>query len=111
MQLRTSDVLVIGSGGAGVMAAVEAARAGASVTVISKEPIGYGDTRISLGVMSTSPDASIGDSEERFAEDMMRGGEGLNDTRLVRVLVSEALEATATFEPSDTSSTGTMREG
>jgi succinate dehydrogenase/fumarate reductase flavoprotein subunit len=98
MQLRKSDVLVIGSGGAGVMAAVEAARAGASVTVISKEPIGYGDTRISLGVMSTSPDASIGDSEERFAEDMIRGGEGLNDPRLVRVLVSEALEATATFE-------------
>jgi succinate dehydrogenase/fumarate reductase flavoprotein subunit len=29
---------------------------------------------------------------------MIRGGEGLNDPRLVRALVSEALEATATFE-------------
>ena len=48
--------------------------------------------------MSTSPDTSIGDSEEQFAEDMIRGGEGLNDPKLVRVLVSEALEATATFE-------------
>ncbi len=80
------------------MAAVEASKSGASVTVVSKEPIGYGDTRISLGVMSTSPDTSIGDDEEQFAEDMIRGGEGLNDPRLVRVLVSEALEATATFE-------------
>ena len=98
MQARKSDVLVIGSGGAGVTAAVEAANAGASVTIISKEPLGYGDTRISLGVMSTSPDTSIGDSEEQFAEDMIRGGEGLNDPKLVRVLVSEALDATATFE-------------
>lgn len=98
VQLRRSDVLVIGSGGAGVMAAVEAANAGASVTVVSKEPVGYGDTRISLGVMSTSPDTTTGDSEDQFAEDMIRGGEGLNDPRLVRVLVSEALEATATFE-------------
>jgi succinate dehydrogenase/fumarate reductase flavoprotein subunit len=98
MQVRRSDVLVIGSGGAGVTAAVEAARAGATVTIISKEPLGYGDTRISLGVMSTSPDSSIGDSEEQFAEDMIRGGEGLNDPKLVGVLVREALEATATFE-------------
>jgi len=98
MQVMRSDVLVIGSGGAGVMAAVEAANAGASVTIISKEPLGYGDTRISLGVMSTSPDTSSGDSEEQFAEDMIRGGEGLNDPRLVRALVSEAMEATATFE-------------
>jgi succinate dehydrogenase/fumarate reductase flavoprotein subunit len=98
MQVSRSDVLVIGSGGAGVTAAVEAANAGASVTLISKEPVGYGDTRISLGVMSTSPDTSSGDSEEQFAEDMLRGGEGLNDPRLVRVLVNEALEATATFE-------------
>jgi succinate dehydrogenase/fumarate reductase flavoprotein subunit len=98
MRIRRSDVLVVGSGGAGVTAAVEAAHAGADVTIISKEPLGYGDTRISLGVMSTSPDASIGDSEDQFAEDMIRGGEGLNDPKLVRALVSEALEATATFE-------------
>jgi len=98
MQVRRSDVLVVGSGGAGVTAAVEAANAGATVTVISKEPLGYGDTRISLGVMSTSPDTGIGDSEEQFVEDMIRGGEGLNDPKLVRILVSEALEATATFE-------------
>jgi succinate dehydrogenase/fumarate reductase flavoprotein subunit len=98
MQTRRSDVLVIGSGGAGVMAAVEAAKAGASVTAISKEPLGYGDTRISMGAMSTSPDASVGDSEQQFVEDMIRGGEGLNDPRLVRALVGDARDAAATFE-------------
>ncbi|MBI4832688.1 MAG: FAD-binding protein [Candidatus Lindowbacteria bacterium] len=98
MRTIKSDVLVIGSGGAGVTAAVEAAQQGARVAIVSKEPVGYGDTRISLGVMSTAPDTSVGDSEEQFAEDMMRGGEGLNDARLVGALVHDALEATVTFE-------------
>ncbi len=98
MEIRNADVLVIGSGGAGVMAAVEAARAGASVIVASKEPLGYGDTRIALGIMSTSPNAAAGDSEEDFVEDIIRGGEYLNDPRLVRALVGDAMDATLTFE-------------
>ena len=91
-------MLVIGAGGAGVMAAVEAERAGASVIVASKEPLGYGDTRIALGIMSTSPDAASGDSEEAFVEDMIRGGEYLNDPKLVRALVGDAMDATLTVE-------------
>jgi len=98
MEVRKADVLVIGSGGAGVMAAVEAERAGARVIVVSKEPLGYGDTRIALGVMSTSPDTAAGDSEEAFVEDMIRGGEYLNDPKLVRALVGDAMDATLTFE-------------
>ena len=98
MDVRKADVLVIGAGGAGVMAAVEAKRAGASVIVVSKEPLGYGDTRIALGVMSTSPDTAAGDSEENFVEDMIRGGEYLNDPKLVRALVGDAMDATLTFE-------------
>jgi succinate dehydrogenase/fumarate reductase flavoprotein subunit len=98
MQIKKADVLVIGSGGAGVMAAVEAENAGASVLIVSKEPIGYGDTRISLGVMSTSPDETSGDSAEDFAEDIMRGGEYLNDPALVNALVGDAMDATVSFE-------------
>ena len=44
MRVRRSDVLVIGSGGAGVMAAVEAVKARASVTVMSKDPVVCGNT-------------------------------------------------------------------
>ena len=98
MEVRKADVLVIGSGGAGVMAAVEAKRAGASVIVASKEPLGYGDTRIALGIMSTSPNTAAEDSEEAFVEDMIRGGEYLNERKLVRALVGDAMDATLTFE-------------
>ncbi|MEW6443238.1 MAG: FAD-binding protein [bacterium] len=93
-----ADVLVLGAGGAGVMAAVEAERAGATTIIVSKEPVGYGDTRISLGAMSTSPDRGAGDSEEAFAEDMMRGGEHLSDPKLVDALVRDAMDATVSFE-------------
>ncbi len=98
MDVRRADVLVIGSGGAGVMAAVEASRAGASVILVSKEPIGYGNTRISNGSISISPDPSLGDSEESFVEDMLRGGEYLNDRKLVQVLVREAMNGALNFE-------------
>jgi succinate dehydrogenase/fumarate reductase flavoprotein subunit len=98
MKVRKADVLVIGAGGAGVMAGAEAARAGASVIIVSKEPLGYGDTRIALGAMALSPDPNLGDSEDLFFDDMMRGGEYLNDKKLVRVLVREAMDAAITFE-------------
>jgi len=68
------------------------------VIIVSKEPLGYGDTRISLGAMSTSPDPTLGDSDETFVEDMIRGGEHLNDPKLVRALVGDAMGATITFE-------------
>ncbi len=98
MLVKKTDVLVVGSGGAGVAAAVEAAKNGASVVVISKEPVGYGDTRLSLGVMSTGVDTEAGDSEQQFTRDMIEGGARLNNPELVRVLVGEAMQATVAYE-------------
>jgi succinate dehydrogenase/fumarate reductase flavoprotein subunit len=48
--------------------------------------------------MSTSPDGNIGDTEEDFVRDMLKGGEYLNDPALVHALVSDAMDATVTFE-------------
>jgi len=98
MDVRKADVLVIGSGGAGVMAAVEASRAGGTVILVSKEPVGYGNTRIALGAMSVSPDSSLGDSEELFVEDMLRGGDFLNDKKLVHALVRESMDGAINLE-------------
>ena len=46
---RDYDVVVVGSGGAGSLAARVAADEGAKVLVVSKDPIGCSDTKICEG--------------------------------------------------------------
>ncbi len=92
-----TDVLVIGAGGAGIFAAANASKMGAKVIVISKEPSGYGDTRISLGAMCRSAEGFF-DSSEKFSRDMIKGGEFLNDPKLVGDLVDEATDAVIALE-------------
>ena len=53
---KTVDVLVIGSGAAGMSAAIEAAFAGASVTLIEKEDFIGGSTKFSGGVIYAAVD-------------------------------------------------------
>lgn len=89
MDVREYDVVCIGAGGAGVTAAVTAASAGARVLLLSKDPVGYGNTRISVGVV-----ASCGilpqDSPDVFYEDLVVGGEHLNNPKLARLMAEEA---------------------
>ncbi|MDR1318083.1 MAG: FAD-binding protein [Treponema sp.] len=84
-----TEVLIIGAGGAGLRAAVEAARAGVSVTIVSRAPIGRG------GLTATANGgyhAAVwpGDSPEIHAEDMIEAGDYLNDRNLAKVLAEEA---------------------
>ncbi len=97
MTVKNTDVLVIGAGGAGIFAAVNASKSGADVIIVSKGPSGYGDTRISLGAMCKSPDGLL-DSNKKFAGDMMAGGGFLNNARLVNILVDEATAAAISLE-------------
>ena len=56
-----SDVLCIGAGGAGLVAAATAAEAGADVVAVSKGLYGCGNTRIAGGVwIALNADASKG---------------------------------------------------
>ena len=50
LEWRNFDVLVIGSGGAGTNAAETAAKAGASVLLVAKDPLSASDTKISSPV-------------------------------------------------------------
>lgn len=90
--LHHFDVLVLGAGGAGCTAAITAARQGASVALISKESIAGGNTRMS-GAEMTSSGVQEGDSAEVLKEDMIRGGEYLNEIELVDTMAKNASSA------------------
>jgi succinate dehydrogenase/fumarate reductase flavoprotein subunit len=70
-------------------AATTAARNGAKVALLSKEPVGYGNTRIAAGI-KVHPGLAAGDSEDQFYEDMLAAGEYLNNPRLARIVAEES---------------------
>ncbi len=89
-EIVDAHVLVIGSGGAGVRAAIEASRHG-SVVLASKTIAGKGGctTMAEGGFNAVLRDL---DSIEVHREDTLSGGAYLNDPALVDVLVREAPE-------------------
>ena len=92
-----TDVIVVGSGLAGLAAAIEAAAAGAGVVVLEKMKITGGNTRISDGALAAPGNylqqkAGVEDSPERFAADMMKAGLGLNHPDLVKIVAAKAAE-------------------
>ena len=92
---ESADVVVIGSGLAGLAAAIEAAQAGATVAVFEKMKITGGNTRISDGALAApgnylQKERNLEDSIELFCDDMMRAGLGLNHPELVRTFAEHA---------------------
>ncbi|MFW5694734.1 MAG: flavocytochrome c [Alkalispirochaeta sp.] len=90
-----ADVVIIGAGGAGLAAAVEAADAGASVIVLEKMPGVGGNTNYATGGMNAAgtefqQDLGISDSPELFYDDTMSGGGNRNNPDLVALLSREA---------------------
>ena len=81
-------VLVIGSGGAGIRAAVEAEKYG-SVSIISKTITGKGGCTV---MAEGGYNAVLSDADAVLVhyEDTMKGGAYLNDEALVEALVSDA---------------------
>ena len=86
MHLET-DVLVIGAGGAGMYAALEAAKAGASVLLADRSLIGRGGATV-MAQMTVA--AALGeqtpDSWEYHLSDTLAAGRGLCDERLAAML-------------------------
>jgi len=83
-----SDVLVIGCGIAGATAALEAAKAGLRVTVITRTEAAESSNtwHAQGGIVSLGKD----DQPELLAEDIMSAGDGINDPRAVEILATEA---------------------
>ena len=85
------DVLVIGAGGAGLRAAIEASAHGASVTVVSKSLLGKAHTVMAEGGIAAAL-ANVDDRDGwkvHFA-DTLRGGQYLNNSRMAELHAKEA---------------------
>jgi aspartate oxidase len=85
------DVLVIGSGAAGLSAAVAAVHAGASVALASKGSLQSCNSAKAQGGIQ----AAVGsdDSPEQHAEDVWKSSHETADRRLLEILTSEAPSA------------------
>jgi len=84
-----TDVLVVGSGVAGVRAAIEAARHG-DVILITKESLDESATSYAQGGIAGALDGD--DSIDNHAEDTLRVGLGLSHPDIVHTVVREGLE-------------------
>jgi len=85
-----SDILIIGTGGAGLRAAIEAHENSANVVLVSKAPAGHNNCTIVAG--SGYLAALGGMSVDEHRERTLSTGKGLNDPSLVEVLVNEGAE-------------------
>ena len=85
------DVLVIGAGGAGLRAAVEAREAGLSVAIICKSLFGKAHTVMAEGGAAASM-GNVNDNDSWMVHfrDTMRGGKFLNHFRMAELHAKEA---------------------
>ncbi|MGD9562859.1 MAG: fumarate reductase/succinate dehydrogenase flavoprotein subunit [Pyrinomonadaceae bacterium] len=93
------DVLVIGAGGAGLRAAIEASAAGVSVGLICKSLLGKAHTVMAEGGMA----AAMGNVDDRdnwkvHFSDTMRGGQYVNNWRMAELHAKEAPERVRELE-------------
>jgi succinate dehydrogenase/fumarate reductase flavoprotein subunit len=93
------DVLVIGGGGAGLRAAIEARKTGADVLLASKSRVGYANnTYLAKSSIAASGWGDRRDNHDLHANDTMAGGRFLNDRTLVSVMAGEAKAQIAFLE-------------
>ncbi|MCG0288915.1 L-aspartate oxidase [Streptomyces sp. PSAA01] len=86
-----ADVVVVGSGVAGLTVALRCAAAGAKVTVVTKARLDDGSTRWAQGGIAAA--LGEGDTPEQHLDDTLVAGAGLCDERAVRTLVTEGPDA------------------
>ena len=85
------DVVVVGAGGAGLRAAIEAAAAGCSVGLVCKSLLGKAHTVMAEGgVAAALATTDPRDSWKVHFRDTMRGGKLLNDWRMAKLHAQEA---------------------
>jgi succinate dehydrogenase / fumarate reductase, flavoprotein subunit len=85
-----TDILIIGSGGAGMYAAIEAARAGCSVLLADRSLIGRGGATVMAQMtVAVALGSETPDHWSHHYDDTLEAGRGLTDERLARLLCEE----------------------
>ncbi|SER56893.1 L-aspartate oxidase [Salipaludibacillus aurantiacus] len=93
MDIINTDVLIIGSGAAGLSASVYAARSGQKVLVIDKGAVGKSGSTVGAVQIASLGEWSLnGDSEETYFKDIEESGRGLSDPVLAKILAGEITE-------------------
>jgi fumarate reductase (CoM/CoB) subunit A len=86
-----TDVLVVGAGGAGSRAAIEAANRNVHVILLSKELLGKAHTCMAEGGYNAAlANVDAADTWQVHQKDTIVGGAWINNQKLVEVLVKEA---------------------
>jgi len=98
-ETREHDVLVIGAGGAGLRAAIEALAQGTSVGVVCKSLLGKAHTVMAEGgIAAAMANVDSADNWKTHFRDTMRGGKLLNNWRMAQLHAQEAPERVRELE-------------
>ncbi len=95
LENATYDVVIVGGGGAGLTAAIEAKSLGASVVIVEKMPFVGGNTILAHGEFAVAnswiqEEQGIEDSPELFANDLYAAGDELGDYEVVLKMAEES---------------------
>ena len=98
-ETREHDVLIIGAGGAGLRAAIEALAKGASVGVVCKSLLGKAHTVMAEGgIAAAMCNVDTDDGWKPHFRDTMRGGKYLNNWRMAQLHAQEAPDRVSELE-------------
>ena len=87
----SADVIVVGSGIAGLTTALHARRTGRTVLLVTKAQVTEGSTRWAQGGIAAA--LADDDSPEQHLGDTLQAGDGLCDEHAVRILVTQGPDA------------------
>lgn len=87
---QTFDLLIIGGGGSGLRAAIEAAKQGVKLAIISKETFGHAHTEKAMGGLNVAIKAPA--TPQQHYSDTIKGGWNINNHTMVRIFSEEMPE-------------------
>ncbi|MBE9914406.1 flavocytochrome c [Paenibacillus donghaensis] len=92
------DIIIVGAGGAGMSAALEAKEKGMNPVIFEKMPVAGGNTTKASSGMNASQtkfqkEQGIQDSNDLFYEETLKGGHGTNNKDMLRFFVDNSASA------------------